>query len=142
MDLSLPLLLSLPDSELAALEWPGPEGILLLRLAVAQVEQRPAGEPRGIQGYSRGVVLRLHQARIERLDDADGPLLGRIGAESALRVGPQRRAGLLPLPGTIAGPLHLELVMAQGGWLLAAGGGLELAFEAGVAPNFRELLAC
>ncbi len=126
--------LILSDSEIATVHMDA--GDLWIRFSAAATV-RAGTEPgeKPTAGFSRGLVLRLRGAQII---ESSEPLLGRI-AEGRLRLGTDTPR-TLPVPLDHAGPVHLELVLANRASLVAGGTGASVAFPG--AAHFMESLAC
>ena len=84
---------------------------------------------------SAGVVLHLRGAQIIGEQE---PLLGRVSG-GRLQVRGQW-VKEMALPFESEGPVHLELAFANRAYMVAAGSGISVRFEA--EPNFTESLAC
>lgn len=130
-----PLWLVFADSELGGVEVDG--ATLRLRLSAASVVRldgsaRGAGTP----GYSRGVEIELRGVAPARLP-AGAP--GRI-AQGRVTDAQGRSHPGLPLPGTLTGPLTLELDLAHRTTVALAADSLHCAFRG--EPQFAESLFC
>lgn len=129
------LVLVFADSEVAGADV-GPHG-LRLRLAAACVQRRDdAGAGRPEPGYAQAVELLLVGAVPAAPAAA---LIGRI-AHGRVQAGDGRWRSQLPLPGSLAGPLRVELAFANRSELIVSAQALHCRFDG--AANFSASLAC
>lgn len=115
------------DSEVSAVDRVG--GALCIRLSAASVDLD------GVDGFARGVLLRLEDARI---GVEQPPAIGRI-REGLLRTGAQAVRAVL-LPCRIDAPVVLELEFANGSLLVVEAAAFGV--DAPGAGEVRESLAC
>jgi hypothetical protein len=130
--------LLLGDSEIAsveAIEGDGDTAALHIRFAAAAARTGAAPGERAPDGFVAGVLLVLTGAHVVVHDT---PLIGRVAAGVLRRAG--QRLAALPLPGSVAGPLRLELALANGGVLVADAASLAVTVDG--APAFTESSAC
>lgn len=126
--------LLLEDSEVAAVQ-ATPEGVRIAFAAAHALRHDAADGGRPLAGYLRGVTLLLTGARLPEADEA---WFGRIAQARVEAAG--GTLSRLPLPGTLAGPLRLELVLGGRSPLLLQA--TALACHGGHEADFRESLAC
>jgi hypothetical protein len=126
--------LVLPESEVASVRPVDPD-IQVQFSAAAALQVGMANEEEPAQGFSRGVLLQLRSAQVIGQQE---PQLGRVSG-GRLQVGGELLKKV-PLPFEFKGPVHLELAFANRAYLVAAGTGVSVRFEA--EPNFTESLAC
>jgi len=129
MDLSL----TFADSEVADLDASG--NSIHIRLSAAHVFRGDTEDGKPMEGFARAVRLVLLGAR---LPAAPADFIGRI-AQGRIGVGGGWASGM-PLPGTVAGPLQVELALYNHSQLTVSADGIECRFEG--EPNFAESLFC
>ena len=127
------LALSFADSEVADLDASGRS--VHIRLSAAHVFRRDTDDGKPLEGFARSVRIVLQGARLAAPPDA---FIGRI-AQGRIGVGGGWTSEM-PLPGSIAGPLQVELALYNHTQLTLSADAIECRFEG--EANFAESLFC